>query len=531
MSLLQGVAGLPLVRRAADAGFRHYARRRVAQLDRLDVEQVQRHTLLRLVRRAGATRFGKDHDFGRIRTVADYQSRVPLREYEAFWESYWQPSFPSLRDATWPGAVPYLALSSGTTSGATKYIPVSWQMLASNRQAAMTTLALFVVAHAEASIFSGRIFFLGGSTDLTPLTDEAAPPVRAGDLSGIAAREVSPLLAPYTFPPLDLALAGDWDRKVQALAERSARLPVTAISGVPSWLLVFFQRLKEVTGRTHVADVWPTLRLVVHGGTSFDPYRRLFRQEIGSDDVQFVETYPCSEGFVAAEDPRHRLLRLLPDHGIFFEFAPVEELGRGRAVRHTVAELETGVQYAVAVTTCAGLWSYLVGDTVCFEQRRPPLLRFTGRTKHFLSAFGEHLISEEVERAVAEAAAMSQTAVTDFHVGPVFPEEGRQAGRHRYLVEFTRPVEEIDRFAANLDAALGRLNEDYRAHRDGSLSLAAPQVWPVQRGAFAAWLRSRGQLGGQHKLPRMDNTGRLTANLSRWLAERRLLETPGDGLA
>jgi GH3 auxin-responsive promoter len=520
MSFLQWMAGSTPVRRVADAFFRKYARRRVARLDGLDSGCSQRDTLLALVHQAQATRFGREHGFDRIRTVAEYQRQVPLRDYEAFWKEYWQPAYPAFQGTTWPEHVPYVALSSGTTSGTTKYIPVSRAMLASNRKAALTTLSFFLAQQPEAGVFCGRIFFLGGSTSLSQLAAKpASRSILAGDLSGIAALEVSSLLRPYTFPPLDLALGSDWDHKVQALAEHSARLPITVLSGVPSWILVLFDRLKRVTGKERIADIWPALRLVIHGGTKFDAYRPLFRKEIGSDSVSLLETYPCSEGFVATEDPRHELLRVIPDHGIFFEFVPVDELRKDRPTRHTLADVEPGVQYTVALTSCAGLWSYLVGDTVCFERRDPPLLRFTGRTKYYLSAFGEHLISEEVERALAEAAAGCDALVTDFHVGPVFPEGASVTGHHRYLVEFAQPPIDLQRFAGELDAALGRLNEDYRAHRDGSLSLGAPEILPLPRGAFADWMRSKGKLGGQHKVPRMDNTGAITGELSRWAQE------------
>jgi hypothetical protein len=526
-----------LIRRAADFAFGRYARRRALALDRLDAADEQRRTLLRLVRHARHTRFGQEHDFHRIRTVADYQRRVPLRDYDAFWRGYWQPAFPHLGDVTWPGPIPYVALSSGTTSGTTKYVPVSREMLASNRRAALTTLALFLAAHPGTPLFRGRLFFLGGSTDLqtvdggrwmvdggkgpSPSTIHRPPStVLAGDLSGIAAREVSSFQRPYTFPPLDLALMRDWDQKMQLLAERSAVLPITAVSGVPSWLLVLFERLRQITGRERLIDVWPALRLVIHGGTKFDPYRALFRQVIGSDDVKLLEVYPASEGYVATEDPRHDLLRLLPDHGIFFEFVPVSELHAANPARHTVADVVPGVQYAVVLTTCAGLWGYVLGDTVCFERRDPPLLRFTGRTRYFLSAFGEHLISEEVERAVALAAEATDATVADFHVGPVFPESPAAPGRHRYLVEFVQPPAEVGRFAEALDAALCRLNEDYAAHRAGDLTMLAPEVVPVPRGGFAEWLRARGKVGGQHKVPRMDNTGGITRELSQLAAER-----------
>jgi hypothetical protein len=515
-ALLQGLAGRPLIRRLTDVVMGRYALRRVRQLDCRPAAALQRRTLLRLVRQARHTRFGRDHGFDRIDSVAEYQRRVPLRDYEAFWSQYWQGPFPLLRDVTWPGRVPYFALSSGTTSGTTKYVPVTRQMLASNQRAALTTLALFLADAPGTPLFTGRLFFLGGSTDLQQLA--ARPVVRAGDLSGITAVEASPLLRPFTYPPADVALDRDWERKMDRLAREAAGLPITMLSGVPSWLLVLFDRLRRLTGKG-VAGVWPMLRLVIHGGTRFDPYRGLFRRLLG-DGVRLLETYPASEGFVAAEDPRHDLLRLIPDHGLFFEFVPCDELGKDGPTRHTVAEVEPGVPYAVVLTTCAGLWSYVLGDTVRFERRDPPLLRFTGRTKYFLSAFGEHVISEEVEQAVSAAAAALGVHVVDFHVGPQHPETPDRPGRHRWFVEFADAAPDAARFAAALDAELRRLNEDYDAHRAGDLTMLPPLVTPVRRGGFAGWMRSQGKLGGQHKVPRMDSTGRLTEQLAAFLGER-----------
>jgi hypothetical protein len=512
--LLARLTARPMFRRLADAGLHRYAVRRVAALDRCDAARAQEATLLRLVRKARFTTFGRAHHFAGIRTIADYQNRVPLRTYEQFWTEYWQPAFPNLQGVTWPGRIPYFALSSGTTMGTTKYVPVSKHMLASNRRAALTTLALFLAERPNAHLFTGKAFFLGGSTDLTPFANGAL----AGDLSGIAAREVPAILWPYTFPPLEIALLRDWEQKMTMLAERSACEPITSVGGVPSWLLVLFERLLQITGKTCIADVWPNLRVVIHGGTKFDPYRSLYKRLIGSDEVQYHETYPASEGFIAVEDHRHGLLRLLPDHGIFFEFVPVDEVETAFPVRHTVADLEVGVQYAVVLTTCAGLWSYVLGDTVCFERRDPPLLRFTGRTRYFLSAFGEHLISEEIEKAVAAASAATGAEVVDFHVGPRFPDSAGTPGRHRYLVEFAHEPAELFRFAAALDAELCRLNEDYAAHRQGDLTMQPPEVLPVPRGGFADWMRTQGKLGGQHKVPRMDNTGQITEQMARHFA-------------
>jgi hypothetical protein len=523
-SVLQGLLGRPFVRRWADVAVGRYAARRARQLDRRPVEPLQRQTLLRLVRFAQHTRFGRDHEFARIHSVADYQLRVPLRDYESFWSEYWGEPFPYLQQATWPGRIPYFALSSGTTSGATKYIPVSRQMLASNQRAAFTALSLFLAAHPATPMFTGRLFFLGGSTDLQDLGrvrqqqggGARGYSVLGGDLSGITTCEAPALLRPYTFPQSEVALIRDWEEKLRLLAEQSARLPITMLSGVPSWLLVLFEQLRRITGRDTIAEVWPALRLVIHGGTRFDPYRSLFQRYLGSPQVRTLETYPASEGFIATEDPRHGLLRLIPDHNLFYEFVPVAEIDSTGPTRHTVAEVETGVQYAVVLTTCAGLWSYKLGDTVCFERRDPPLLRFTGRTKYFLSAFGEHLISEEVERAIARAAEGTGAAVVDFHVGPVFPQTAGTPGRHRYLVEFAVAPADLSRFAAELDRALGQLNEDYAAHRLGDLTMLAPEVVALRRGGFADWMRSVGKLGGQHKVPRMDNSGELTSTLSRF---------------
>jgi hypothetical protein len=518
--LLERLTGNPFLRRTADAAFTSYAHRRVRKLDAQNLCTTQTATLISLVRQAQGTRFGRDHDFARIRTVADFQQRVPLRDYDAFWKDYWQTAFPGLTDCTWPGTVPYLALSSGTTTGTTKYIPVSHAMLASNRLAALTSLSWLRAAFPDNYLFTGRMFFLGGSTDLQePQIAHGARKklpvsVLAGDLSGIAAREVPVLLRPYFFPPLQVALVRDWEQKLDLLAEQSRHLPITLVSGVPSWLLVLFERMLQLTGRRTLIDVWPSLQVIVHGGTSFEPYRGLFRRVVGSEAVQYLETYPASEGFIAAEDPRFQKLRLIPDHQIFFEFVPVAELGQSNPTRHVAAEVVPGVQYAVLVTTCAGLWSYVLGDTVSFESRDPPLLRFTGRTGYGLSAFGEHLISEEIETAVARAAEATAAAVVDFHVGPVFPDTPGVPGRHRYLVEFAEEPNDLAAFARNLDEALSRANEDYAAHRAGDLTMLTPEICPVRRGGFAEWMRRRGKLGGQHKLPRMDNSGRLTTELS-----------------
>lgn len=512
---LQNLLSTSAARQAMDTAFVQFARRRTRRLDRQSADKLQERMLFRLVRKARDTRFGRDHGFAAIRTVTDFQRQVPPRTYEQFWDDYGKQAFPRLGGMTWPGPIRYLALSSGTSTGSTKYIPLSPAMLASNRRGALTTLAWFRAAHPEAPLFTGRMFFLGGSTDLEA-QGAGKPTIWAGDLSGIMARELRPMFRPFAFPPLNLALERDWDRKVQLLAERSARLPITLVSGVPAWLLVLFERLRQITGRERITDIWPHLRVVLHGGTCFEPYRGLFRRLIG-EGVSFVDVYAASEGFIAAEDPRHGLLRLIPDHGIFFEFVPLDELDDARPTRHTTAEIVPGIQYAIVLSTCAGLWGYVLGDTVCFERRDPPLLRFTGRARQFLSAFGEHLIAEEVEKAVTKAARAADAEIVEFHVGPVFPEAAGEAGRHRYLVEFARLPRDHAWFVRELDAALSDVNDDYRAHRAGDVAMQAPEVVSIRRGGFMDWMRSRGQLGGQHKVPRLDNAGRVGEEIMKWI--------------
>ena len=512
------LTGSKVVRRMADAGLAAAARVRTRRLDRMDAAAVQHRTLLKLVRTAADTAFGRLHGFDQIHTVEDFQARVPLRDYEQFWTTYWKAAYPRLRDVTWPGKIPYYALSSGTTSGATKYIPISRQMLRSNKKAAFTTLCLYRNHFRKHRLFTGEFFFLGGCTDLRKQADGSL----AGDLSAIASKELYLAARPYMFPPEEISLIPDWTVKLGRLAEEAVKRPITALSGVPSWMLKLFDAVKQISGKRTIAEVWPQLRVVVHGGTKFDSFRNTFKAEIGSDEVQFCEVYPCSEGFIATEDPRYNLLRLVPDHGIFFEFIPADEFKNGKLVtdrptRHTLATAQPGVVYAVALSNCAGMWAYLVGDTITFERLDPPLLRFSGRTKNFLSAFGEHLIEEEVTKAVAAAAARAGVFTADIHVGPVFPTVPHTPGHHLFLIEFRGPPPDGSAFAADLDAELRKLNEDYDAHRANDLTMLAPVVRAVPEGGFGRWMESRGKMGGQNKVPLMDNDGVMTKAIAEWM--------------
>jgi hypothetical protein len=479
---------------------RAYAAWRLRRLARQDAVQEQQQLLLGLLRRGEPTRFGVDHGFTRLRTVADYQSAVPLRRYEDFWQAYWQPTFPRLDGVTWPGLIPYFANSSGTSSGITKHIPLSQAMMSANRRAAVELLVHHIANRPHSRILGGRNFMLGGSTALTGL----GPGVAMGDLSGIAAARVPWWARDRYFPSGSLARIVDWEEKTQALALQSLKEDIRSLSGTPSWLLLFFERLWAIhpERERRLTSHYPNLELLVHGGVSFAPYRDRFAGLLAGSHAETREVYPASEGFVAIADrgPNDGL-RLLADNGLFFEFVPVAELGSSQPTRHWLGTAQPDIDYALVLTTCAGLWSYVLGDTVRLASRDPPRLFVTGRTSYDLSAFGEHLTGEEIERAVSTAAREIGADTTDFTVGPVF--DGR--GHHLYVVEFHEPVdsERLARFVTAVDRALLAANDDYAVHRKGDFGMDPPQAVAVAPGAFAAWMKARGKLGAQNKVPRV----------------------------
>ncbi|WP_237216174.1 GH3 family domain-containing protein [Falsiroseomonas oryziterrae] len=464
-----------------------FTRARVARMLALEPAPTQERLLLDLVSTARDTRFGRAHGFDAIRSVADFQSRVQLRRYEQFWSEWWQADFPTLRGVTWPGLVPYFALSSGTTSGTTKYIPVTAAQMAANRGAALDTLAWHLHAHPRSRPFAGLSFMLGGSTALQDL----APGVRGGDLSGIAAHEVPRLLRGRAWPPESLALMPDWDAKLAALAERTPRDRVRVLTGTPSWLLVLLHRMAQG------GLPFPNLELLIHGGVAWAPYRDRLAPFLPRGCAT-REVYPASEGFVAIQDRGEgEGMRLVLDRGCFFEFVPVAELDAPNPTRHWAATIETGIDYAVVVSSNAGLFAYVLGDVVRFLDRAPPRLLVTGRTAWMLSAFGEHVTGEEITRALDRAAAETRATLGEWCCGPEFVGE---LGRHRLVVESADTA--AVRLGPAFDAALLGLNEDYAAHRQGGQMLP-PVVDVVPPGRFNDWMRAQGKAGGQHKVPRV----------------------------
>jgi hypothetical protein len=490
--------------------FRLYARARRTRLSQEQATAVQSEQLLRLVFKAKDTRFGRNHDFAKIRGVADFQRAVPLRRYEHFWTEYWKEPFPVLLDVSWPGQIPFFAVSSGTTSGTSKYIPVTHEMNRANARAALDLVVHHLGIRRKSRVLGGKSFMLGGSTALVP----RAPGIASGDLSGIAMRERPRWLRSFTFPPADVTDETDWEKKIEAIVTLAPQSDIRVIGGTPSWLLLLFEKQMALSGARSLRELYPHLEMLVHGGVNFRPYRERF-ETLLAGGAELREAYAASEGFIALQDTTPEAgLRLVTDNGLFFEFVPVEELDHLHATRHTIAEAEIGVNYAIVLSTCAGLFSYVIGDTVRFVSKDPPRILVTGRTSYFLSAFGEHLIGEEIETAVAAAARAIGETVTDFSVGALYPGARGGPGGHLYVVEFgkTPAAEALGRFAGAIDADLVSRNDDYRSHR-GDTSVKPPEVLPVAGGTFARWMKSRGRMGGQNKVPRVINDHDLFRNL------------------
>ncbi len=500
---------------------RAYGTLREARLARKSAAEHQADTLRKLVWTAQRTAFGRDYNFSEIRSVADYQASVPLRSFEDFRRDYFEASFPLLDDVTWPGRIPYFAASSGTSSGRTKHIPVSHEMLRSNTRAGTDLLANHARAKPESHVLGGKSFMLGGSVAMEDLGEG----VMSGDLSGIARLNNPRWSAPYVFPNIEEALEADWENKIDKLARLSLEEKIHCIAGTPSWLLLFFERLQAVSGAgRNVREMYPGLDLMVYGGMSFEPYRETFARWFPDDDVDWREVYSASEGFVASADRGTRDgMRLNLDIGLFFEFVPIAEWNDERPTRYWIGNAPPG-EYGLVLSTCAGLWAYKIGDVVELLGTDPPRVKVTGRTSYYLSAFGEHLSGHELEEAVLAATHEIGHTLSEFSVTPLYPDDERNKGQHLFVVELDSMPDAADakKFAAVLDKALADGNEDYEVHRAGDVQLMPPDVAFVAPGAFAGWMRSRGKLGGQNKVPRVLTEGDVRESLLNFARETRV---------
>jgi hypothetical protein len=473
---------------------------RRAVLDRQDPVSTQRRTLARLLRSGRRTEFGKAHGFASIRSVEDYRRQVPLRLYEAFWREWWEPRFPYVGGATWPGRIRYFANSSGTTQASTKRIPLSAAMLRSNGRAALDVLAWHFARRPDSKVLGGTGVFLGGSTALETL----APGIRAGDLSGVAAARQPLWARGRVLPRGPMARVTDWRAKMSGLAPAALCEPVASISGTASWMLLFLETAAALRPPgARLRDLFPALELLVHGGVGFAPYRDRFAWFLEGGAASTREVYAASEGFIAVADRGNgEGLRLVLDRGLFFEFVRPADLDTPNPERRCVGDAELEQDYALVLTTDAGLWSYVLGDVVRLVSLDPPRVLVTGRTSWSLSVAGEHLSGSELDTAVSQAARTLGRGVVDYSAAPLPPGAVDPRGGHLFAVELDGPCDATV-FAEALDAVLRCLNDDYAAHRGDGFGLRDPDVQLLPPGSFARWMEGRGKLGGQNKVPRV----------------------------
>ncbi|MBD2768241.1 GH3 auxin-responsive promoter family protein [Hymenobacter sp. BT664] len=446
---------------------------------------------------AAGTAFGRDHQLAAVRTPADLARQVPVRDYEAL-KPYFDRTQAGEAHVLWPGHPLYLAKTSGTTSG-TKYIPITRASIPNHINGARDALLTYVHRTGRSQFLDGKLIFLSGSPEL-----ERVHGIRTGRLSGIANHHVPAYLRRNQLPSYETNIIEDWETKLERIVDETLGQKMTLISGIPPWVQMYFDRLTARTGRP-IKDVFPDFNLFVYGGVNFEPYRAKLFESIGRP-VDSIELFPASEGFLAFQDePGNPGLLLLLNSGIFFEFIPAEQFFQPNAPRLTVADVALDQQYAVVLTSNAGLWAYSLGDTVRFVSLRPHRVVVTGRIKHFLSAFGEHVIGEEVEQALREVMAhFPEVEVIEFTVAPLVSDDPVTPSRHEWLVEFARPPRDAPAFAAALDTALRRRNPYYDDLRRGSI-LVPLQLTSLPGGAFQRYMKGLGKLGGQNKVPRLGN--------------------------
>ncbi len=457
-----------------------------------------------LIGSAQYTEWGKAHDYDSLNTVRDFKKAVPISDYETL-KPYIERNMQGEQNILWNTDINWFAKSSGTTSDKSKFIPVSREALVDNHYlGARDVLALHFREFPDSPLMGGKCLVIGGSHQVNQLNEQSF----YGDLSAVMLQNMPLYSQMMRTPKLNIALMNEWEEKIEAMARATMQENVTYIAGVPTWTIVLIKRLFELAGTQDLHDIWPNLELYIHGGVSFTPYRQQFRQFIPSRHMHYRETYNASEGFFAVQDDTSQEgMLLLLSHGIFYEFMPMEEYGKPNPQTLTLKEVELNKNYALVISTNGGLWRYLVGDTVQFTSLRPYRVRVSGRLKHFMNAFGEEVIVDNSDAAIAAACAETGAAVNDYTAAPVYM-TGASNGAHEWLIEFENLPVPTSVFAAALDKNLQRINSDYEAKRHKDIALRMPIVHVMPRGGFNRWLKDKGKLGGQHKVPRLSNERR-----------------------
>ncbi len=467
--------------------------------------ETQQKVFRELIEKASATAFGKDHNFSSITTYEDFKKAVPIRDYEDL-KPYIDKVRKGEENILWKGKPIYFCKTSGTTSG-TKYIPISKESISNHIDCARNALLCYINESGNTDFINGKMIFLQGSPTLNEENG-----IKIGRLSGIVAHHVPSYLLKNRLPSLATNCIEDWETKIDAIIDETMNENMTLISGIPPWVQMYFEKIIEKSGKKSVQELFKNFSLFVHGGVNFEPYRQVFERLIGKQ-IDTVETYPSSEGFIAYQaSQKEEGLLLVLNKGIFYEFIPVDEFHNENPSRLSISEVKIGVNYVLILNTNAGLWGYNIGDTVKFLSDSPYRIVVTGRIKHFISAFGEHVIAEEVEYALKIAQQAQPCEVNEFHVAPQTNPTDGEAAHHEWFIEFASNPANLDRFITDIDKALQEKNSYYLDLRDGNM-LDFLKITNVPIGGFNAYMKSQGKLGGQNKIPRLSNDRKLADKL------------------
>ncbi|SFT37338.1 GH3 auxin-responsive promoter [Lishizhenia tianjinensis] len=484
-------------------------KKRIHQIDlfRKYPDEVQEELFHRNIEAGRATRFGKEMGFEHIEEYKDFNEKVPLMDYESLkhWVDF---AMKGEDDVLWPGETKWFAKSSGTTSDKSKFIPVTKDSLeACHYKGGKDLLGLYYAQHPGTKLWNGKHLIISGSSQCNEQHLSSSSYI--GDLSAIIVNNLPWWAELKRRPSKEIALMSEWEEKIECIAQSTIKEDIHIIAGVPSWTMVILNRILEITGKQTIKEVWPNLELFMHGGVSFEPYRKEFDRIIGNPYMNYVESYNASEGFFGIQDTQDGDLLLMLDYGIFYEFIPMDKYkGVNSEVVIPLNEVKLGVNYAMVITTNGGLWRYIIGDTIMFTELKPKRFKVTGRTKSYINVFGEELIVENAEKAMSVACERAGAQVHEYTAGPIFM-EGQQSGGHEWLIEFAEAPKDFDYFVEVLDNTLKSLNSDYEAKRYKDMALAFPKVHQLTKGSFNTWLKQKGKLGGQHKVPRLMNDRRV----------------------
>jgi hypothetical protein len=462
--------------------------------------EVQEELLHNLLEMAENTIIGKKYDFASIRNYATFASRVPVSTYEDL-EPMIEQTRQGEQNVFWPSPIKFFAKSSGTTNAKSKFIPVSSEALEDcHYKGSKDLLCLYLNNNEGSQLFTGKSLRLGGSKQLYEDKNSVF-----GDLSAILIDNMPFWAELSSTPSSRVSLMGEWESKLAAIVSETVNENVTSFAGVPSWMMVLLNRIMEETGKTNLLEIWPNLEVYFHGGVSFEPYRTQYQNILPKADFKYYEIYNASEGFFAIQDSNDsNELLLMLDYGIFYEFIPMDTFGTDRQRVIPLSEVELNKNYAVVLTTNGGLWRYMVGDTVRFTSLSPYRIRVSGRTKHHINVFGEELMVENTDKAIAKACKLTGAEVLDYTVAPIFM-EGREKGAHEWIIEFRCPPQDHEAFRTHLDEALQSVNSDYEAKRYNSMTLNKLVLNVARPKLFYDWLKEQDKLGGQHKIPRLSN--------------------------